>query len=179
MQESNDVYQQAANLLAASQRFETRLAQLRARIDKLDPETLTEVRSLLVKLRGANTESVEQHLEDGLTQEERQFVQRMRERRIPKHIIEFLIKTMLAVILDPRTKGTRLTDDVHAGAFSCKLRKAMGARYSQKVHIYKTNLPENYRLVYSHGPGLSRPVFLDFATRKDIYKHNGFGKTTS
>jgi len=178
MQEPKDVYQQAAELLAVSQAIEARLVQIRSRIGKMSPDEATAVRSMLAKLRGIAPE-IDAPVDDfEFTEQELQFIETMKCRKISKHIIEFLIRTMKAVILNPQ-KGTRLTDSVHAEPFRCKLRKVMGPRFSQKIFIYKTNLPEHHRLIYSYGPGLARPVFLDFAGRKDIYKHNGFGKTSS
>lgn len=108
-----------------------------------------------------------------LGDEDLKFVQEMRAKKFHPEIISAMCQAMEAVLANPN-HGKAFSDCLYASLFKSKM-----PDYTGKAFIFKVNVRLRYRLIYACGGSLERPVFLDFNHRKDIYKHAGFGQSSS
>lgn len=152
------------------------LAKLQGRIQKLRNGPVSEpqaraVRELVAYLEGYSQS--EQGPYYHFTEAELRFLDKARADKVHPEVVQSLRGTMRALIENPN-RGKPFTDTVYAELFTSRL-----PEHSGKVLIFKMIVRRKYRLIYAYGGSLSRPLFLAFEHRKDIYKHVGFGNSSS
>jgi len=108
-----------------------------------------------------------------LNDEELKFLSVMKEEKLHPEILSALRHVLEEVISNPM-RGKPLSGSIYASLFRNKIPTHTG-----KVLICKVIVRLRYRLIYAYGGSLTRPVFLEFNHRKDIYKHAGFGQSSS
>lgn len=152
------------------------LARIQSRIQKLRngpvtaPQALA-VRELIAYLDGYSQS--EQEPQYHFTEADLLFIEKAREDRVHPEVIQSLKGTMRVVVENP-TRGRPFTDTLYADLFVSRL-----PEHSGKVLIFKMIVRRKYRLIYAYGGSVTRPLFLAFEHRKDIYKHVGFGNSSS
>jgi len=108
------------------------------------------------------------------TEEDAAFFQQSQELGFGPDVLNALKVGMHAILANPR-KGKPLVHSVYGPLF----KKMLPSVTTGKVVIHKLEIRLRYRLIYAYGGSLTRPYFIRFNHRKDIYKHAGFGKCSS
>jgi len=162
------------NLKLADLELQT-LRQFSSLLKRVSPRALSarERETLGQVLRVLQSEASEIKLpEADFTEKDLEFIDLVRGQKVPADLIAVLKDTMLSVIENP-SKGKKYSGDIFTGTFSKMLPPVSG-----KVFISKLIIRRKYRLIYAYGPGLPRPVFLEFDHRKDVYKHKHIGTSS-
>lgn len=152
------------------------LARIQGRIQKLRNGPVSEpqaraVRELVAYLEGYS--QPDQESQYHFTESDLHFLEKVRADKVHPEVVQSLRGAMRALIENPY-RGRPFTDTVYAELFTSRL-----PEHSGKVLIFKMIVRRKYRLIYAYGGSLDRPLFLAFEHRKDIYKHVGFGNSSS
>jgi hypothetical protein len=152
------------------------MARIQGRLQKLRNGDVTDlqaraVRDLVAYLEGyTQPEQEDRHY---FTEADLHFLDRTRADKVHPEVVQSL-KVAMRVIVENPSRGVPFTDTVYAELFKSRL-----PEHSGKVLIFKMIVRRKYRLIYAYGGSVERPLFIAFEHRKDIYKHVGFGHSSS
>jgi len=162
--------------LAAYKQLQKRLSSIKK--TKITEDQASTVRDLVLFLNGSNLKSSGKSLSpSSFSTSDLIFIQGVKNRKIHPEIILAMKKSMASIISNPQ-KGSHLADSKYANLFREKFGIPEGVEEG-RIFIMKACVRLRYRLIYAYGGTIKRPLFLAFDHRKDIYKHVGFGNTSS
>lgn len=160
--------------LTAYQSIQNALRRLKTgRLTNTQALAIRDLISLLDQKSAFLSEEVPELELPTLADEDLKFLQEMKASKLHPEILQSLRQAMESVITNPN-RGMPFPDCIYSGLFKNKMPEHTG-----KALIFKLHVRLKYRLIYAYGGSLERPVFLDFNHRKDIYKHAGFGYSSS
>ncbi|NBV29393.1 hypothetical protein EBS02_10370, partial [bacterium] len=106
------------------------------------------------------------------SEEDLSFLDRMEKDKSTFQFLDLIKEEMYLIIKNPLI-GTRYVGSNYGLAFRKELPENAG-----NALILKRKVRRKYRLIYAYGGNLSRPYFIEFDHRKDVYKHRQVGTSS-